>query len=178
MKYLSQKEAVLQLREEFSEWINELSEKEKIAIQKYSYNSMDNKPNRFFERLNSMLRGSYNKPDKELLQNYADIISKAICKHSLSCSIICYRGVTVDTTSDFVIGTEFSFRQFISTTVIKNKVFRTPYIYIMYVPKGTKGAYIEQLSRFPKQREFLLDRSCRYKLLSRKGNVIKLEVIS
>ncbi|MDD3222513.1 MAG: ADP-ribosyltransferase [Lachnospiraceae bacterium] len=47
----------------------------------------------------------------------------------------------------------------------------------MYVKKGSKAAYIEELSHFDTQRELLLDKECIYRVLSRKGNVIELEVI-
>lgn len=35
------------LRKEYSSWISVLTEEEKKAIRKYSYNSFDEKPNRF-----------------------------------------------------------------------------------------------------------------------------------
>ena len=44
-------------------------------------------------------------------------------------------------------------------------------------PKGTRGAYIEGISRVPKQREFLIDKDCDYKVLSRKGKEIILQVV-
>lgn len=61
---LSQDKVVAVLREESKEWIEKLSETEKHAIQKYTYNSGDKKPNRFFERLNAMLRGEKPKDKK------------------------------------------------------------------------------------------------------------------
>ena len=46
------------LRDEYDTWIKSLSEKEKYAIGKYSWNSFDvNGRKSFFKRLNSMLRG-------------------------------------------------------------------------------------------------------------------------
>ncbi|MBQ9989674.1 MAG: hypothetical protein IJP31_01830 [Lachnospiraceae bacterium] len=174
--YLSKESVVPVLREEYNKWIKELTLEEKKAIRKYSYNSLDSRPNRFFKRSNAMLRGEYNKSDIEILKKYAKVISKAIHRHRLEHDIICYRCVDVDPTKDLIEGTEFTFDQFISTSVIKSKTLRGRYNFIIYAPVGTLGAYIEKISVFPNQREFLLDSSCIYKLLSRKGNVIELEV--
>lgn len=168
---------IKRIKEAFHFWTMSLSDNEKHAIRKYSYNSIDlKKPNRFFERLNKMLRGNYNKNDKNKLQRYAKIISSAIQKADLPFDIVCYRGVDINPVIDISVGTIFTFDQFISTSIIREKALRKKFMLIIYVPAKAKGAYIEELSCFPKQREFLLDNSCRYKLLPVKGNVIKLEV--
>ena len=177
MNYLSEKIVVNEMRLEYKEWCSLLSVEEYKAIRKYSYNSYDKKPNRFFERINTMLRGTYNRSDSTKLKVYANVISKAICRHNLQQPIICYRGSDIDVTSGIETNTEFMFNQFISTSVIKSKVFKCRYLYIIYAVPGTKGAYIEEISCSPKQREFLLDKNCKYKLLSRKENIIELEVV-
>ena len=177
MYTIPEKIVVNRLRRESKDWYDSLSMAEKKALKKYTYNSFEKKHNRFFERLNAMLRGSYNKADAKKLEKYAEIISSAIHKYKLHYPLICYRGVDIDTTDGFTIGTEFTFKQFISTTVIRSKAFTTKYLYIIYVPPMSKGAYIELISKFPSQREFLLDKSCKYKLISKKENIIELEVI-
>ena len=123
-----------------------------------------------------MLRGEYNKSDTDMLKKYATIISNALHKHKLEHSIICYRCANVDPTSGLKIGTEFTFDQFISTSVVRSKTLKGKYQFTIYTPVGTIGAYIEKLSVFPNQREFLLDSNCVYKLLSNKENIIELEV--
>lgn len=173
---LSEKFVVNCLRKEYSIWASSLTDVEKHAIKKYSYNSMDRKPNRFFERLNAMLRNDYVGDDYRKLEEYAEIISKALKKHPLEQDIICYRGMDANPVQGVEIGSIISFGQFISTSVIKTKALCRKYKMIIRVPKGTKGAYIESLSVFPKQREFLLDKDCYYKLLSIKGEIIELEV--
>ena len=90
--------------------------------------------------------------------------------------IICYRGVDNNPVQGCEIGSIVSFGQFISTSVIRTKALNKRFKIIIRVPKGTKGAYIESLSVFPKQREFLIDKDCNYKLLSIKGDTIELEV--
>lgn len=48
---------------------------------------------------------------------------------------------------------------------------------IIYAPKGAKGAYIEKLSKYPKQREFLFDKDCVYRIRSINGNTLEMEVL-
>lgn len=176
---LSEKEVVSVLRRDYSDWIHSLSEFERIAFRKYSYNSYDKKPNRFFERLNAMLRGSYNRSDKKKLEAYATAMSQAIKRFSLPHDIRCFRGTDIDPTIGMTIGTEFYLDQFVSTSVVASKILpNKTYTLVIYAPKGTKGAYIEEVSLFPKQREFLLNNDCRYKLIKRIGYVIELEVMT
>lgn len=168
---------VEELRAEYVEWANELTTEERKAIRKYSYNSIDGKQNRFFERLNAMLRGAYNKSNNAMLVRYANIISGALKKHRLSFPIVCYRGVDVDPTGDVEIGTVFSFRQFVSTSVVRRKALSKEYLLVISVPAGTCGAYIENISAFPWQREFLIDKECNYCITRRQGRTIYLEVV-
>lgn len=172
---LPQDRVVNTLRKESVDWIEKLSDKEKHAIEKYTYNSGDRKPNRFFERLNAMLRGDG--PKDKTLEDYADTISKAIRKNELKHDVICYRNVDVDLYSDLEVGDIFREKQFISTSVIKGNALDKKYKVTIYVPKGTNCAYIERLSKYPKQRELLLDKENLFKVISKKENEIELQVI-
>ena len=60
---------------------------------------------------------------------------------------------------------------------MKNRALNGTYKIVIYVKKGSSGAYIENLSYFQSQRELLLDKDNIYRVLSRKGKVIELEVI-
>lgn len=163
------------LRRDSEDWITGLTDVEKRAIKKYTYNSGDEKPNRFFERLNAMLRGDI--PENSNLRNYADIISDALRKNALSHDVIAYRGMSLDPSEGIPINGLYRSKQFFSTSVIEKGAFDGKYQIIIYVKKGSNGAYIEDLSHFKKQRELLLDKSCIYRVLSRKGNTVELEVI-
>ena len=163
------------LLDESQEWIDQLTPEEIRAIKKYAYNPGDEKPNRFFERLNAMLRGA--RDPEERIMKYADVISKAIKKNALKHDVIAYRGVSVDVVADKNIGEIFSLGQYTSTSVAPEGAFNNAYKLIIYVRKGANAAYIEKLSHFPNQKELLLDKDCVYKLLSRKGDTCELEVI-
>ena len=139
--YLSESLVVQALRKEYDSWIRSLTAKEKHAIRKYSYNSVDKYPNRFFERLNKMLCGEYNSSDKDMLLKYTAIISGALRKHQLEHPIICYRGSNINQADGLKYGTKFRINQFISTSVIQSKALKGRYFFIIYVPLGTYGAY-------------------------------------
>ena len=149
-----QEKVVDTLRKESEEWINGLTEKEKRAIRKYTYNSGDRKPNRFFERLNAMLRGDAAGDNR--LKEYADTISNALKKNKLKQDIIAYRGVDIDPTAGAEIGDIVAPGQFFSTSVIDARSFGAGYKIVVYAKKGSNAAYVEALSHFPKQRELLM----------------------
>lgn len=163
------------LRKESEDWIKSLSKEEITAIRKYTYNSGDKKPNRFFERINAMLRGEM-KEDKRL-KYYADKLSCGINKNKLNHKVIAYRGSSVDFSHGAKIGESFVSNQFISSSVIKSHALGGDFRYTIFVREGARASYIEKLSHFPKQRELLLDRDTIFRVLYRQGKDVYLEVI-
>lgn len=177
MRYIQENCIVNVLREEYKEWYTLLSKEELRAIRKYSYNSYDKGKNRFFLRLNAMLRGELKVYKSDNLEYYAALISSALQKHTCKHNFICYRGIDVGLPEHAKVGDEISFGQFLSTSVIKSKALHRKYMFKIYVPSGTTGAYIEEISYFPKQREFLLDKNCVFRILLIHENVVELEVV-
>lgn len=172
---IPQNQVVSVLRKEAEEWIKTLTPKERKAIIKYTYNSGDKAPDRFFERLNAMLRGDL-KAESNMLQ-YADTISGALKKHRLKHDVVCYRSVSVNPITGKPMGSIVKMKQFISTSVIPGRALKGNCKIVIYAPKGTAGAYIEELSKFPNQRELLLDKDCVYRVISNQGDTIELEVL-
>ncbi len=170
-----QEKVVDVLRKESDEWIRQLTEKEKHAIRKYTYNSGDKKPNRFFERLNAMLRGDIAEDKK--LREYADTISGALQKNRLNHDVVCYRSMDFDPYEKYKIGEIFTDSQFISTSIIEKAALNKDFKLVFFVPKSSRSGYIEPLSKFPTQRELLLDKDCKLRVLSRQKNKVILEVI-
>ncbi len=177
-QFVPEEKVVEILRKEYASWVACLSSEEYHAIRKYSFNSFDETPNRFFERLNSMLRDGARIGETEMLASYAEIISTAIKKHPLEHNIVCYRGTNVDPTTDFNIDDVFCLSQFTSTSVIKSRVLNKKHMLTIIAPEGSCGAYIERVSCFPKQREFLFDKDCFYQMIARKDGEAVLEVIT
>ena len=163
------------LREDSNEWINCLSPEEVRAIKKYTKNSGDPKDDKFYARLNSMLRGDI--PEDDTLKYYSDVISGAISKFELKHDIICYRSVKHNPVEGMKVGDIYDPKQFVSSAVTKSGAISGNYNLIIFAKKGSKGAYIELLSKYPNQREFLFDKNLKYSILDIDGTTITLEVI-
>lgn len=163
------------LRNDSEEWINELSSEEMRAIKKYTKNSGDPADDKFYARLNAMLRG--NIPRDDTLNYYSEQISNGISKFKLRHNITCYRVLDRDVYSAFSAGDLLIEKQFVSTSVVKSGTLNKPFKVTINVPKGTKGAYIEGLSKYKTQREFLLDKNLIYKVIAKNEGSIELEVI-
>ncbi len=163
------------LREDSNEWINRLSSEEVRAIKKYTKNSGDPKDDKFYARLNSMLRGDI--PEDDTLKYYSDVISGAISKFELKHDIICYRSVKHNPVEGMKVGDIYDPKQFVSSAVTKSGAISGNYNLIIFAKKGSKGAYIELLSKYPNQREFLFDKNLKYSILDIDGTTITLEVI-
>lgn len=171
---LPEDKAVAAMRKDSAKWIAGLSEEEKRSIRKYTGNG-DTVP-KLYQRINAMLRGDA--PEDNTLRHHADIISEALKRSTLGENIICYRGMSVNPLAGTEAGAVVSFSQFTSTSVISSKSFEAGVSVTIYAPKGTTGAaYVEELSEFPKQREILFDKDCKYVVLSNKENEIELVVI-
>lgn len=164
------------MRKEYDPWIEMLSKDEKHAIRKYTKNSLEeDKENKFYQRLNAMLRGD--SPEDVYLRGYADTISTALRKQPLQKDIICFRNLDVDPFEGIPCNKSKTIDQFFSTSVIETRTMKGDYHITILVPRGTPGAYIEKLSRVPNQREFLIDKDIEYKVKSRKGKNILVEVV-
>lgn len=163
------------LREDSNEWIDRLSSEEVRAIKKYTKNSGDPKDDKFYARLNSMLRGDI--PEDDTLKYYSDVISGAIAKFELKHDIICYRSVNYNPVEGMKVGDIYEPKQFVSSAVTKSGAISGNYNLIIFAKKGSKGAYIELLSKYPNQREFLFDKNLKYSILDVDGTTITLEVI-
>ena len=163
------------LRKDSAEWIKLLLPEEIRALEKYTLNWGDTRETNFFMRLNAMLRGDLRKDD--VLLYYANHISNAISKFDLKHDIICYRSLKTDIYNDKKVGDYITEKQFISTTVVKSRALNYPFLATIKVPEGSNGAYIENISHLPNQREFLLNTDLAYKVLSKTDDSIEMEVV-
>lgn len=164
------------LRKDSEKWLELLTDEEIRAIKKYTKNSGDPKDDKFYARLNAMLRGEI--PKNDTLNYYAGVISGAISKFELQHDIICYRNMNFNPFLGVTVGDIIQPMQFFSTSVSRKGALRSSFQIIIRAKSGIKGAYIEQLSKFPNQREFLLDNSCFYRVISIDETSMELEVIS
>ena len=163
------------LRQESGSWIKSLDEEEVRSIKKYTKNSKDTILNKFFARLNSMLRGD--SPEDARFRYHAENISSGLKKYKLRHDIICYRSVNVNPIEGLNVGDIYEPKQFLSSSVTKKGILKGEYMMVIETPKSSCGAYIEGLSQYPKQREFLFDYDCKYRIKYIKDKRIGLEVI-
>ena len=163
------------LRQESGSWIKSLNEEEVRSIKKYTKNSKDTILNKFFARLNSMLRGD--SPEDARLRYHAENISSGLKKYKLRHDIICYRSVNVNPIEGLNVGDIYEPKQFLSSSVTKKGILKGEYMMVIETPKSSCGAYVEGLSQYPKQREFLFDYDCKYRIKYIKDKRIGLEVI-
>ena len=164
------KEIVKSLRDDYGPWVGSLSEKEKEAIIKYT-----NLEEPFYSRLNAMLRGDI--PEDPELREYAEVISGALKRQPLKRETICYRNLDVNPFEGLVEGDVAEGKQFYSTAVDPSGTLPGKYHLTIIAPKGTPGAYIETISIIRGQLEFLIDKSCKYRILSIEGYDIFVEVV-
>ena len=161
---LTSDKVVETLRNESDEWINRLTSEQVYSLKKYTKNSGDKDNNKFYQRLNSMLRGDA--PENETLRKHAEHISSALKKNKLKHDILCYRSTDHNPVEGLKPGDTYEPKQFLSSSVTKKGALQSgKYQMVIRTPKGSCGAYIEGLSKYPKQREFLFDYSCKYKLI-------------
>ena len=167
---------VMDMRDAYTEWIESLSNEEKKAFLKYTLNSIDKSPNRLFERINSYLRGEL--LNDSTAKKYADILVPALQRAILTEDIICYRNTDKNFYPALKEGDIFRSRQLISTSVTAKGALDKGFKTIILAHKGTQGAYIENVSKFPKQREFLINKDVIYSVLYHKDNKMIWEVVA
>lgn len=142
------------LRRDAKKWIQTLSDDEIKAIRKYTYNGKDEDGLRLFEKINGFLDGRYkpfNDKEKEIILRNTTNINKGLLKNKLKHDIIVYR-------KDYYPKLlEGSNKKFLSTSVTKKGVIKGSPNVAIIVPKETRGSYVEPLSEYKKQREYLLN---------------------
>lgn len=122
-----------------------------------------------------MLRGERLK-DKRLAE-YADVISGALQRNKLEHDVVCYRRMEFNPYEKYMVGEIIVEKQFISTSIVQSAALDKDFSMVFLVPKESKAAYIENISKYPKQREMLLDKGCKLRVLSKQEDSIILEVI-
>lgn len=142
------------LRKDAKKWIQTLSDDEVKAINKYTFNGKDEDGLRLFEKINGFLDGRYkpfNDKEKEIILRNTTNINKGLLKNKLKHDIIVYRK------DHYPKLLEGSNKKFLSTSVTKKGVIKGSPNVAIIVPKGTRGSYVESLSEYKKQREYLLN---------------------
>lgn len=164
------------LRKDSGNWIKGLDSEQIHSLKKYTKNSGDKDDDKFYIRMNSMLRGDI--PEDKGLRDHAERISSALKNNKLKHDIICYRSTDHNPVEGLKPGDTYEPKQFLSSSVTKKGALKKgKYQMVIRTPKGSCGAYIEGLSKYPKQREYLHDYKCKYRLVQVKGKKSVVEVL-
>ncbi len=155
------------------QWKRSISNREEVAINEYTmYNN---------KQINEYLRDGIVKDfDEEDLQKQINSIDSAIGKFDLKDNVTLYRAGNSDD-----LNREFA--SFVSTSTSQDlaESYLSPSkgadtLFVIQASKGTgKGAYVASVSEVPEEREFLLNRGLKPKIVSRstleiKGSKIKV----
>lgn len=165
---LESSKAVNTLRNDSKEWVDRLTDDEKKAINKYTYNGVDSDGLRLFEKINGYLEYRYTPADskeKEIIIRQANNIHQALMKNTLKHDIIVYRN---DIDPGNLGG---NVKKFLSTSVTKKGVLRGKPNTAIIIPKGASGAYVETIAHkdYKLQRELLLNTDIRLKKIANNG---------
>lgn len=157
------RKTINKLEEEAARWEKKLTEQEITSIKKYAFNPGDKSPNKFYERMNAMLRGERN---VELnIQRHAENISSGLHKFRIEEDFYVYRRVDYDPTKGIGEGDLIVGEQFLSTSVDPEKALKKEYLIKIRIKKGTVAAYIDSLSEFD-QTELLIDKDAIFRVKS------------
>ena len=161
------------------EWTKSLTVAEKSSILDYSQGE-------FFD-INDILRKN-NKITKETAGKYYDKINQiesALDKFELKENILVYRKVNFDAVGHYdltqLVGKDVIDKGFMSTSLLEEGFTASEDVIMeIVVPKGSKGAYINDLSNFQnKEYEFLLQRNTKLKItkVSKQGDQFKIKAV-
>lgn len=170
-------------------WKNSLSKPEMEALQNYTWKESGDTTKANFEDINNYLRtGEVSKVGKHIIENAIGNIDSALNRFKLDNSITVYRGIDTPSLIEQVIGEKKytrdldSIKNYLNNKTIENKSFtstsisrqaagefglgRNTSILQINLPKGTKGAYLNDISYKTKEKEFLLTRNTQFKIKS------------
>ena len=148
-----------------------------------------------FNYINEPLRGikygNIDKSKKDMFINSVKNMTSAIDKSVIDFDFWTQRGTKavnfphtkINSSSSIeelqsLVGTSFEDQAFVSTGAAKSTGFSTePIILNIYCPKGTKGAYVDDISNFKGENELILQRGYSYKVtkVEKKGGKIYMD---
>lgn len=134
-KSLSESDALEYLNDQSKIWEMKLTEEEKSAISKYTWNGKEKWP-KFYERVNAFLRGILiNDGEQKMLARYSEIISESLQKSKINEDIVVFRTCDKDYFENIDIGESFRLNQFMSTSITREGPFSRGVNYKIYINK-------------------------------------------
>lgn len=155
-------------------WKNKLLGSEQNAIYEYSGEN--------YKLINKYLRGATSEQEDKDIEFYQikqqiKEMDRALSKNKLGDDLVLYRGVSKEE-YDAWLNNEI-LKSYKSTSISEETFehFGDGYRIIIHAPENTKGFYIGEHSAFKEEKEFLIHRGQKYKILSNKNGVLEVEII-
>lgn len=161
---------VNELRKQARKWEKDLTQEEIKAINKYTYNGVDDDGQKLYFKINEYLEGRYIPKDInefEVIFRNSGNIKSGIKKFKLENDIIVFRNdLYAESLKD-------KNKKFLSTSVVPGATLGKKANVAIIIPKGANGGYIELLAdeMYKKQREYLLNVKSDLELLKIIGNL-------
>jgi len=161
-----------------------LDKKHRLALDDYT-----NAETGMHKKINNILRGGVDDDKQTIMTKYVSCIDSAIKKFKNPFSVIVYCGTGAEYYKNWDVGTVKTKNEYLSTSVdvkIAGDFFKDkedngeePLMLEIFIHEGVCGIYVGENTAFEEnEKEFLLGRGLRYKVLERCGNILKLEVLS
>lgn len=161
---------VNELRKQARKWQKALTKEEIKAINKYTYNGVDDDGQKLYFKINEYLEGRYIPKDInefEVIFRNSGNIKSGIKKFKLENDIIVFRNdLYAESLKD-------KNKKFLSTSVVPGATLGKKANVAIIIPKGANGGYVELLAdeMYKKQREYLLNVKSDLELLKIIGNL-------
>jgi hypothetical protein len=164
----------------FSEWRGRLRFMEEGALRDYTGAA--------YGKVNRTLRGkAMNDQDRKVARDRVPDLTSALDKSELPSDFVLYRytGATLgNQMRQDPIGTVYRDPAFMSTSTKRDRILGkgepSPYNVQLYVPKGTKGGFLDEVlsPSFHDEVEMLLQRGLKFRLVHRDADNLYVEVLA
>lgn len=137
-------------------WVDNLSVSEREAVTEYTGTR--------YKNINAVFRGkesAYTGRNAEIAEN----ISNALKKANVPEDLVVYRGASKRALGEFknslkedMVGKVIEDKGFMSTSMLEKSSFKGDVKIIINFPKGTNGAYVDEISYYPEAKMLLDER--------------------
>ncbi|WP_068449171.1 ADP-ribosyltransferase [Caviibacter abscessus] len=152
-------------------WYKELTQDERTAL--YDYTQSD------YAKFNRYLRNALEEDDIMYEEDFEAIknIKKVLSKYTLNHNLILRRGINKEE-FEYIKNSD-TFNTYKSCTIRQDipHGFRKGYELIIKANNNTKGFYIGQFSKYENEKEFLINKGVKYKIINISDNILEVEIL-
>ena len=158
------------IRASSDKWFNKLTGTQQESVRLLTGNG-------YYHDLNKMVyNNNFNPSNRKELETMANVLDESFKKFKLKDDIIAYRGMSREEFNKLIFNDEF--KEFKHLTIdekvaeqFAKRSIDDGVVVKFYLPKGTNGAYIGDYSQFKNEKEFVLNRNTKYKVVKSKNEM-------